>query len=100
MDYSEVSSAFSKLVETHFLQRCPPVVRAEKTASAPPAAPAAQASASVPTPESFADCYRVPQVTLKGRGKRRLSNEDGEDQRNAKKAKLDAEVDFSFIVKV
>uniref|UniRef100_H3DQC2 DNA-directed RNA polymerase III subunit RPC3 n=1 Tax=Tetraodon nigroviridis TaxID=99883 RepID=H3DQC2_TETNG len=91
MDYSEVSSAFCKLVETHFLQRCPPVAGAAKTDGAAPAAPAAQASASVPTPESFADCYKVPQVTLRGRGKRRLSGEDGEDQRNAKKAKMDSE---------
>lgn len=100
MDYSEVSSAFCKLVETHFLQRCPPVAGAGKTDSAAPAAPAAQASASVPTPESFADCYRVPQLTLRGKGKRRLSSEDGEDQRNAKKAKMDSEVDFCFVVKV
>uniref|UniRef100_A0A665TU50 DNA-directed RNA polymerase III subunit RPC3 n=1 Tax=Echeneis naucrates TaxID=173247 RepID=A0A665TU50_ECHNA len=68
MDYSEVSSAFSKLVETHFLQRCPP-----------PAGP---------TPESFPDCYKMPHVTLVGRGKRQLSTEDGEEQRNAKKARL------------
>uniref|UniRef100_A0A671WHX4 DNA-directed RNA polymerase III subunit RPC3 n=1 Tax=Sparus aurata TaxID=8175 RepID=A0A671WHX4_SPAAU len=64
MDYSEVSSAFSKLVETHFLQRSTPA-----------------------TP----DCYRVPHVTLIGKGKRRLSNEDGEDQRSAKRAKIDSE---------
>lgn len=94
MDYSEVSSAFCKLVETHFLQRCPPVAVAGKTDGAAPATPAAQASASVPTPESFADCYRVPQLTLRGKGKRRLSSEDGEDQRNAKKAKMDSEVGF------
>lgn len=100
MDYSEVSSAFCKLVETHFLQRCPPVAGAEKTGSAAATTPAAQASTPLPTPESFADCYRVPQVTLRGQGKRRLSSEDGEDQRNAKKAKMDSEVDLCFIVKV
>lgn len=100
MDYSEVSSAFCKLVETHFLQRCPPVAGAGKTASAAPAAPAAQASPSASTPESFADCYRVPQVTLRGKGKRRLSSEEGEEQRNAKKAKMDSEVVVGFIVKV
>uniref|UniRef100_A0A3B5BGP9 DNA-directed RNA polymerase III subunit RPC3 n=1 Tax=Stegastes partitus TaxID=144197 RepID=A0A3B5BGP9_9TELE len=71
MDYSEVSSTFSKLVETHFLQRCPP--------------------AAPPTPESFPDCYKVPHVTLIGRGKRQLATEDGEDQRNAKRAKMDSE---------
>lgn len=96
MDYSEVSSAFCKLVETHFLQRCPPVAGECKTDAAP-TTPATQASASLPTPESFPDCYRVPQVTLRGQGKRRLSSEDGEDQRNAKKARMDSEVDICFI---
>ncbi|XP_036929014.1 DNA-directed RNA polymerase III subunit RPC3 [Acanthopagrus latus] len=100
MDYSEVSSAFSKLVETHFLQRCPPMAAAvtkNSAASATPATPAtpgtpaAPVSTTVPTPESFPDCYKVPHVTLIGKGKRRLSNEDGEDQRSAKRAKIDSE---------
>lgn len=95
MDYSEVSSAFCKLVETHFLQRCPPVAGAGKADSAAPATPAAQAGASAPTPESFPDCYRVPQVTIRGQGKRRLSSEDV-DQRNAKKARMDSEVDVFY----
>lgn len=96
MDYSEVSNAFSNLVETHFLQRCPPVARAGKADSAAPAAPAipgtpaAAPSTTQPTPESFPDCYTVPHVTLIGKGKRRHSGEDGEDQRNAKKAKMDS----------
>eukprot|EP00066_Takifugu_rubripes_P003613 XP_003966326.1 PREDICTED: DNA-directed RNA polymerase III subunit RPC3 [Takifugu rubripes] len=90
MDYSEVSSAFCKLVETHFLQRCPPVAGAGKADSAAPATPATQAGASAPTPESFPDCYRVPQVTIRGQGKRRLSSEDV-DQTIAKKAKMDPE---------
>lgn len=97
MDYSEVSSAFSKLVETHFLQRCPPLPGAGKKDSASPATPAtpgtpaAPVSTAPPTPESFPDCYKVPHVTLIGRGKRQLSGEDGEDQRNAKRAKMDSE---------
>ncbi|CAJ1062327.1 DNA-directed RNA polymerase III subunit RPC3 [Xyrichtys novacula] len=94
MDYSEVSSAFSKLVETHFLQRCPPVAGAGTKESATPAntdKPAAPANTAPPTAESFPDCYKVPHVTLIGRGKRQLSPEDGEDQRNAKKAKMDIE---------
>lgn len=90
MDYSEVSSAFCKLVETHFLQRCPPVAGAGKADSAAPATPAAQA-------ESFTDCYKVPQVTIRGQGKRRLSSEDV-DQRNAKKARMDSEEVVCFIV--
>ncbi|XP_020492797.1 DNA-directed RNA polymerase III subunit RPC3 [Labrus bergylta] len=97
MDYSEVSNAFSKLVETHFLQRCPPMAAAgkkESTTSATPATPGTPAvpvSTAPPSAESFPDCYRVPHVTLTGRGKRQLSSEDGEDQRNAKKARMDTE---------
>ncbi|XP_074540590.1 DNA-directed RNA polymerase III subunit RPC3 [Halichoeres trimaculatus] len=94
MDYSEVSSAFSKLVETHFLQRCPPTgVAATKEGATPatPGTPAAPASAAPPKAESFPDCYKVPHVTLIGRGKRQLSSEDGDDQKNAKKARMDTE---------
>lgn len=97
MDYSEVSSAFGKLVETHFLQRCPPMAAAGKTDAAAQNNPATPASVAPPTPESFPDCYRVPQVMLRGQGKRRLSNEDGEEQRNAKKAKMDSEVSVTWL---
>ncbi|CAB1457138.1 unnamed protein product [Pleuronectes platessa] len=95
MEYSEVSSAFSNLVETHFLQRCPPQPGAggkDKTTAAPtdnPATPAAPAKTTPQTAESFPDCYKVPHMTLSGRGKRQLSTEEGEDQRNAKKPRLD-----------
>ncbi|XP_054903653.1 DNA-directed RNA polymerase III subunit RPC3 [Poeciliopsis prolifica] len=95
MDYSEVSSTFSKLVETHFLQRCPPVGGAGTSGSAAPGAAPAAAAAAVsvapPTPESFPECYSVPHVSLIGRGKRQLVPENGEDQRNAKRAKMDTE---------
>ncbi|KAM4580747.1 DNA-directed RNA polymerase III subunit RPC3 [Odontesthes bonariensis] len=99
VDYSEVSPTFANLVETHFLQRCPPLAAGgtkESTAgSAPPATPAAPAAPAAPpappTPESFPDCYKVPHVTLLGRGKRQFPGEDGEDQRNAKRAKMDSE---------
>uniref|UniRef100_A0A3B3Z438 DNA-directed RNA polymerase III subunit RPC3 n=1 Tax=Poecilia mexicana TaxID=48701 RepID=A0A3B3Z438_9TELE len=99
MDYSEVSSTFSKLVETHFLQRCPPVGGAGTSGSAAPAAatsaaaaaPAAAVGVAPPTPESFPECYSVPHVSLIGRGKRQLVPENGEDQRNAKRAKMDTE---------
>ncbi|XP_031709210.1 DNA-directed RNA polymerase III subunit RPC3 isoform X2 [Anarrhichthys ocellatus] len=97
MDYTEVSTAFSKLVETHFLQRCPPMVKAGTTGSATPATPAtpgtpaAPVSTALPTPESFPDCYKVPHMTLVGRGKRQLCSEEGEDQRNAKKARMDSQ---------
>ncbi|KAM3872840.1 DNA-directed RNA polymerase III subunit RPC3 [Diretmus argenteus] len=94
MEYSEVVSTFSKLVETHFLQRCPPVAEAKPAESVTPAipgTPAAPANTAPPTPESFPDCYKVPHVTLTGRGKRHCSAEEGEDRRNVKKAKTDPE---------
>lgn len=93
MEYGEVVSAFSKLVETHFLQRCPPASECGPPVSGPPATPAPPASATTSslTPESFPECYKVPHVTLNGRGKRRRSSEEGDDQAPAKKAKTDQE---------
>lgn len=97
MDYNDVSNSFSNLVETHFLQRCPPPPRAGPKESATPAPPPVPGtptppiSTTLPTAESFPDCYKVPHVTLIGRGKRPLSSEDVDDQRNAKKAKMDSE---------
>uniref|UniRef100_A0A1A8D785 DNA-directed RNA polymerase III subunit RPC3 n=1 Tax=Nothobranchius kadleci TaxID=1051664 RepID=A0A1A8D785_NOTKA len=94
VDYSEVSSVFSKLVETHFLQRCPPLDGAGMTASstqAGPNPPAAASSSTLPNPESFSECYKVPHVTLVGRGKRQLAIEEGEEQRSAKRAKMEPE---------
>ncbi|XP_029592281.1 DNA-directed RNA polymerase III subunit RPC3 isoform X3 [Salmo trutta] len=95
MEYSEVVSAFSKLVETHFLQRCPPVAEmgtaATSTTPATPGTPAAPASTDPPTAESNPDCYKLPHVTLTGRGKRRRSSDDSEEQRRGKKAKMDSE---------
>lgn len=98
MDYSEVSSAFSKLVETHFLQRCPPVTAPTKDSPSPAAAgppavpgtPSTPVSTAPPKPESFPDCYTVPHVTLLGRGKRQLASEDVEEQRSAKRARMDS----------
>lgn len=70
MEYSEVVSAFSKLVETHFLQRCPPVAEmgtaATSATPATPGTPAAPASTAPPTAESNPDCYKLPHVTLTG----------------------------------
>ncbi|KAG7264531.1 hypothetical protein CRUP_019903 [Coryphaenoides rupestris] len=91
MEYSEVVSTFSKLVETHFLQRCPPVLEvAPPVSTAPPVPgmPAAPVSTAPRTAESFSECYLVPTVSLVGRGKRRRSGEDGaEEQRPSKVAK-------------
>lgn len=95
VDYSEVSSIFSKLVETHFLQRCPPPVApaaATVDSGARAAAPAVPSGFATLSAESFADCYRVPHVTLVGRGKRQHTAEDGEEQRSAKRARMDSKV--------
>ena len=96
MEYNEVVSTFSKLVETHFLQRCPPVSEVVAPVSAAPVVPggpAAPASTGPPAPESFSDCYTVPSVSLVGRGKRRRSGEDAAaDQGTAKKTKTDLQV--------
>lgn len=119
MEYSEVGSAFSRLVETHFLQRCPSV-----TEGSLPAASSGGPAASVTVP-TLSECqterFNLPPITLKGkftstwlcgvlpsvcvsvfvcrcfirtlrsgRGKRRLSNEDNEaEQPRGKRARLD-----------
>uniref|UniRef100_A0A8C7K6H7 DNA-directed RNA polymerase III subunit RPC3 n=1 Tax=Oncorhynchus kisutch TaxID=8019 RepID=A0A8C7K6H7_ONCKI len=95
MEYSEVVSAFSKLVETHFLQRCPPVAEmgtaATSTTPATPSTPAAPASTAPPTAE-INICYTLACcVCVAGRGKRRRSSDDSEEQRGGKKAKMDSE---------
>ncbi|NP_956526.1 DNA-directed RNA polymerase III subunit RPC3 [Danio rerio] len=89
MDYNEVVSAFSRLVETHFLQRCPPMASAESSGTGSAETPPAVTQPS--NPESHPDCYKLPYISLSGHGKRRRSSEDGEaDQRAAKKAKTDS----------
>uniref|UniRef100_A0A671PQP2 DNA-directed RNA polymerase III subunit RPC3 n=1 Tax=Sinocyclocheilus anshuiensis TaxID=1608454 RepID=A0A671PQP2_9TELE len=89
MDYSEVVSVFSQLVETHFLQRCPPLASAGSSSSGAVDTPLPVATQ--PTePESHPDCYKLPYINLTGQGKRRRSSEDGEaDQCAAKKARTD-----------
>lgn len=89
MDYSEVVSAFSRLVETHFLQRCPPTASAGSSSSEAVNTPLP--GVKQPTePEEHPECYKLPYINLTGQGKRRRSSDDGEaDQRAAKKAKTD-----------
>uniref|UniRef100_A0A671MAS4 DNA-directed RNA polymerase III subunit RPC3 n=1 Tax=Sinocyclocheilus anshuiensis TaxID=1608454 RepID=A0A671MAS4_9TELE len=89
MDYSEVVSAFSRLVETHFLQRCPPMASAGSSSSEAVNTPLPVVTQ--PTkPEDHPECYRLPYINLTGQGKRRRSSEDGEaEQRAAKKTKTD-----------
>uniref|UniRef100_A0A8C2HU95 DNA-directed RNA polymerase III subunit RPC3 n=1 Tax=Cyprinus carpio TaxID=7962 RepID=A0A8C2HU95_CYPCA len=65
MDYSEVVSAFSQLVETHFLQRCPPLASAGSSSSGAVDTPLPVATQ--PTePESNPDCYKLPYINLTG----------------------------------
>ncbi|XP_057195970.1 DNA-directed RNA polymerase III subunit RPC3 isoform X1 [Triplophysa rosa] len=88
MDYSEVVTAFSRLVETHFLQRSPSVTPAGSSTSGgadsnPPA---------VTQPiqaETHPDCYKLPYINISGKGKRRRSDDGDADQSTAKKAKTD-----------
>ncbi|KAM9487973.1 DNA-directed RNA polymerase III subunit RPC3 [Clarias gariepinus] len=89
MDYNEVMTAFSRLVETHFLQRCPPV-DSSGTSSSETSDSTANATPQSAQPESHPDCYKLPQIHLSGRGKRRRSSGDAEaNDRRAKRAKLD-----------
>ncbi|KAL4636168.1 DNA-directed RNA polymerase III subunit RPC3 [Arapaima gigas] len=91
MDYSEVVSAFSRLVETQFLQRCSAVIEPSSAALLTATVDAPPVSVIVPTlSDNHPDRYKLPQISLRGRGKRRLSSEEIEgDQRAAKRAKLD-----------
>ncbi|KAF5904485.1 DNA-directed RNA polymerase III subunit RPC3, partial [Clarias magur] len=93
MDYSEVINAFSRLVETHFLQRCPPVDSlgtGSGTSSSGTSDSSANATPQPAQPESHPDCYKLPQIHLSGRGKRRRSSGDADaNDRRAKRAKLE-----------
>lgn len=94
MDYNEVINAFSNLVETHFLQRCPPVdsLGATVTTTSSSGTPESSANTTPQSaqPESHPDCYKLPQIHLSGRGKRRRSSGDAEaNDRRAKRAKLE-----------
>lgn len=93
MEYSEVITAFTRLVETHFLQRCPPMDSMGTAGKASSGASDASAVSQPARPETHPDCYLIPQVHLTGRGKRRRSSEDGETEEiNAKKPRLENEV--------
>ncbi len=65
MDYSEVVSAFSRLVETHFLQRCPPMSSAGSSSSEAVDTPLP--AVKQPTePEDHPECYKLPYINLTG----------------------------------
>lgn len=59
MDYSEVSSTFVRLADTHFIQRCPMVPEIPRGAKAPPPPAPALAIAEK-------DMYVVPRLSLVG----------------------------------
>ncbi|XP_008627874.1 PREDICTED: DNA-directed RNA polymerase III subunit RPC3 isoform X1 [Corvus brachyrhynchos] len=81
MDYSEVSSTFVRLADTHFIQRCPMVPEIPQGAKAPPPPAPALAIAEK-------DMYVVPRLSLVGKGKRRHScDEEEEGEHKAKRQK-------------
>ncbi|NWR48194.1 RPC3 polymerase, partial [Regulus satrapa] len=82
MDYTEVSSTFVRLADTHFIQRCPAVPESPQSSKAPPPPAPALAIAEK-------DMYIVPRLSLVGKGKRRHScdEEEEEGERTAKRQK-------------
>ncbi|NXT68498.1 RPC3 polymerase, partial [Chaetops frenatus] len=73
MDYTEVSSTFVRLADTHFIQRCPMVPENPQSAKAPPPPAPALAIAEK-------DMYSVPRLSLVGKGKRRRSCDEEEEE--------------------
>lgn len=66
MDYSEVSSTFVRLADTHFVQRCPSVPESPEPSEAPPP----------PAPTlvfNEKDMYTVPRLNLVGEGTDEIS---------------------------
>ncbi|NXY10963.1 RPC3 polymerase, partial [Pteruthius melanotis] len=81
MDYSEVSSTFVRLADTHFIQRCPMVPESPQSTKVPPPPAPALAIAEK-------DMYIVPRLSLVGKGKRRHScDEEEEGEHKAKRQK-------------
>lgn len=81
MDYAEVSNAFVRLADTHFVQRCPLVPDpGSSDPEPPPPAPTLVINEK--------DMYLVPKLSLIGKGKRRRSSEeDAAGEPKAKKPK-------------
>ncbi|NWU12956.1 RPC3 polymerase, partial [Cephalopterus ornatus] len=73
MDYSEVSSTFVRLADTHFIRRCPMAPENPRSAETPPPPAPALAIAE-------RDMYVVPRLSLAGKGKRRHSCEEEEEE--------------------
>ncbi|XP_005533551.1 PREDICTED: DNA-directed RNA polymerase III subunit RPC3 isoform X2 [Pseudopodoces humilis] len=83
MDYTEVSSTFVRLADTHFIQRCPIVPESPRSAKAlPHSAPALAVDEK--------DMYIVPRLSLVGKGKRRHScDKEEEGEHKTKRQKQD-----------
>ncbi|XP_038624233.1 DNA-directed RNA polymerase III subunit RPC3 isoform X2 [Tachyglossus aculeatus] len=82
VDYAEVSSTFTRLADTHFVQRCPSVSPAAGEAAAP--APTLLADDK--------DVYLVPKLNLIGTGKRRRSSdEEAAGEPRTKRQRRDAD---------
>ncbi|NXG16505.1 RPC3 polymerase, partial [Grallaria varia] len=79
LDYSEVSNAFVRLADTHFIQRCPMAPEPSRSGEGPP----------VPTLTiDQRDMYVVPRLSLGGKGKRSRSCDEEEDgEHKAKRQK-------------
>ncbi|PKK18275.1 hypothetical protein A306_00000118 [Columba livia] len=89
MDYADVSSTFVRLVDTHFVQRCPLVPEGPQSPEVPP--PPAPTLLS-----SDKDMYTVPRLSLVGKGKRRRSCEEEDGEPRAKKQKQEGESSEHF----
>ncbi|XP_020665898.3 DNA-directed RNA polymerase III subunit RPC3 [Pogona vitticeps] len=81
MDYSEVSQTFTRLADTHFVQRCPLTSEGPEALDVPPP----PAPTLVPSEK---DMYAIPKLNLIGKGKRRSSdNGEDEEEHQAKRRK-------------
>ncbi|XP_069074042.1 DNA-directed RNA polymerase III subunit RPC3 isoform X1 [Pleurodeles waltl] len=85
IDYSEVSSTFVRLVDTHFVQRCSQCQEVKEGSKDPPSS-----APTLVTPES--DMYTVPKLNMIGKGKRRRSEEDDPNEPKAKQQKMNTDV--------
>ncbi|KAM4664371.1 DNA-directed RNA polymerase III subunit RPC3 isoform 2-T2 [Discoglossus pictus] len=84
VEYSDVAATFTRLVDTHFVQRCPELPETSNASQSSegrrPPAP------TLVTNEK--DMYTVPKINIIGRGKRRRSS-DEDDGVKAKRQKKD-----------
>ncbi|XP_040189870.1 DNA-directed RNA polymerase III subunit RPC3 isoform X1 [Rana temporaria] len=79
MEYSDVSTTFTQLADTHFVQRCPVVEEKEGTEGRRPPIPSLVMNEK--------EMFCVPRVVLVGRGKRRRSSDEDEGASQSKRPK-------------